>query len=233
MSDITLRSIEEFFVSAARDGNVTPSMFRSWSDDTARIISRNSSRKFRESESKRRPGKSESKSTKKTPAKAKAKVAAPKKEVIKAEKANDVLKKSVLEKISSTLEVKIPVGLGNKPWKDIILPYLKSPEADPFYRKLAHYVQAPVDGSDFSEEDDKGKITKFNLEKLFTASKLDGKERKVTKSFIPVLAGREGVGSITIRSEEEKAQRLLEKKERAKAKSAEDGEGDDGIATAE
>lgn len=229
MSDITLRIVEDFFVQAARDGNVTPSMFRTWSDDLARVISRNSSRKFRENDSKRRPGKSESKSTKKAPTKAKAKVAEPKKEVIKAEKANDVLKKGALKKILGTLDVKIPDGLDEKPWKDIILPYLKSAEADPIYKKLEHYVQTPIaDGSEISGEEDKGKLTKYNLERLFSLSKLDGKERKVTKSFVPVLAGREGVGSIIIRSDEEKAKRLLEKKARAKAKPADDGESDSG-----
>jgi hypothetical protein len=223
MDGINLIAVEEFFKQQSRDGSISISMFRAWCDEMSRTVARNGSRRHRGTDSKPK-GKSKDKpkgSGKKAKTKVKAKggkvsTAKPESKSGK-ESEKDVMKKSALKKLSVLLKIDLSDELLESRWKDNILPFLKSEQADNIYTVLDHLIRTPIvpepeDWADLDEAQRKKKKTKVSLSKLFTDAKLTPMESNLTREFIPFLRGREGIGGVTVTPGGKGSKKKTEKK---------------------
>ena len=213
MSDINLTDVNAYFVSEAKAGRLTASMFRTWSDAQVGIIRRSEMRgkKATTNAKKQKSGKSadsasgsksKGKGSKETPKKAEkpatkkgsSKEAPPTES--KADKANKS-RMTALVKFNRTLNTNIPQEILEGTWKADARPWLLSEASNDFYLKVNHELRSPPDKSllpdnieELSQKERDTLYRKLNYNILFDKVELTGEERDNTKSFIPIMPSR-------------------------------------------
>jgi len=190
----SLADVEEAIIQITKDGNLNPSMFRAWSQNMERIVSRHARRAGSKEDRRAKAGKGTkeqgSKSSKSSADKGK------KDQTHKAnlpESTKDALKKGGLIKLVTHFGQTIPAEVQKGRWNPDYLHWLNSQkEGDGFYAKIRHALSSPVDPTKEEESKEDFDLARFkrkkNITLALTQAKLDDGQYQASRAYFPVLS---------------------------------------------